>query len=85
VTTSEAPKPVTAGEADVVEFTQVVNWFTMRHGYDEAEVDAFIDRVAFTLAAQGRELDALRNRVETLTRQTRDVAQPSGSGWGRCL
>jgi DivIVA domain-containing protein len=82
---TEAPKPVTAGEADVVEFTQVWNLFTGRRGYDEDEVDEFLERVAFTLAAQGRELDAARNRLETLSRQVSDVAQPSGSGWGRCL
>lgn len=57
-------KPVTAGEIDVVQFTQVGNVFSRRHGYDEDEVDEFLDRCAATIVALTRERDAARVLLE---------------------
>lgn len=54
------PGLVTPGEVDAVQFTQVRSVLTARQGYDEVEVDEFLDRVAETIAVQAREIDALR-------------------------
>lgn len=61
--------PVYPGEIDVVQFTQVRNLFTNAHGYQENEVDTFLDRCAATIAGLMRENDALHARVERAERK----------------
>ena len=57
--------PVTAGEVDAVLFTSRRSW-SGRYGYDETEVDDFLDRVADTIAEQERELSLLRSLRDTV-------------------
>jgi DivIVA domain-containing protein len=74
VTDTDPTKPVTPGEIDAAQFTQVRNLFSGRRGYDEDEVDEFLDRTATTIANLMRENDALHT---VLDRERANAGGPS--------
>ena len=55
-----ATETLTPHDVDAVQFTIVRNLITGRVGYDEIEVDEFLDRVANTIARQARLIDQLQ-------------------------